>query len=619
MERRKGVTWLAMSWPIVLISVLLAHALNAQQNPPRNFTRQFAALPDSAKVQYVLANHHALYTSSLDTAEIILTEAASIARRHQWKADEAFCNIYLGVVGFYRGDFDVALPKYLKAYDIFDSLNHYDGLARVCNEAAVLYSRNKNMPKAYEYLDKAESYAKQANNNASLGTALYHKAVYLEREGRQRESEKLYEQVYEIRTSMNDSIGLAHVLMDIANIAARRKDRTTALKHINRSTELFTLLGDRQGTAMSLVNTGELLFGLGEYRLAIEYFERCLEQARAIGFTDLVRHSYDQLASAHVKLNDYRSAFANQKQAQAYNDSLFTIERTKAISELTAKYETEKKEQQLALQQQQLEIKESQIRSTTALIAALIVILMLFILVFILYRERQRRSKALRDKEHELNLREASVRSSIESQELERRRFAQDLHDGMGQLISTLKLSLATSRNEHAQTDSRNQISLLDDMSDEIRRIAFNLMPHALVQHGLVAALEEMCHQLMRTTSIRVTVAAHDFPAGLGDLASTSLYRVIQEWINNVIKYNSATEISVQLIGHEDELSVMVEDNGAGFHPSVLENSKGNGWRNIRTRIDLLKGSVTVESEPGRKGSGLIVSIPLKNGKALAA
>ena len=148
-------------------------------------------------------------------------------------------------------------------------------------------------------------------------------------------------------------------------------------------------------------------------------------------------------------------------------------------------------------------------------------------------------------------------------------------------------------------------------MQKEIRGIAFNLMPQTLIQHGLVPALNEMGLRITSSGKVVVSVGAFETPDRLSEVQEISLYRAIHEWVNNILKYAGATSIQIQLVGHGDELNVTIEDNGEGFDVRLLENGKGNGWRNILSRTKLLHGDVEVDSNVGRSGTILIIRIPI--------
>ena len=147
-------------------------------------------------------------------------------------------------------------------------------------------------------------------------------------------------------------------------------------------------------------------------------------------------------------------------------------------------------------------------------------------------------------------------------------------------------------------------------MHAEIRGIAFNLMPQTLIQSGLVPALEEMAMRMNESGKVFMKVSGFDLPSRLEELQEISLYRVIQEWLNNILKYSEATSIDLQLVGYEDEISIVVEDNGNGVDPAVLSQGKGHGWRNIQTRLTLIRATWEIDSRPAVKGATFIIHMP---------
>ena len=208
-------------------------------------------------------------------------------------------------------------------------------------------------------------------------------------------------------------------------------------------------------------------------------------------------------------------------------------------------------------------------------------------------------------------MKEAQIRATIESQENERKRFAQDLHDGMGQLISALRLtihSLDSPGGESAEAHFSKAETLLNDMHQEIRSIAFNLMPQTLVKNGVIPALREVINRLT-SSSIAITVSSFEFPERLDQIKEIALYRILQEWLNNIIKYSNAQHIDIQFVGHERELTVVIEDDGDGFDARVLQESQGHGWKNIQSRLSFLSGTVYIDTQPGRKGTSLTLNI----------
>ncbi|MEQ9287371.1 MAG: 7TM-DISM domain-containing protein [Cyclobacteriaceae bacterium] len=216
------------------------------------------------------------------------------------------------------------------------------------------------------------------------------------------------------------------------------------------------------------------------------------------------------------------------------------------------------------------------------------------------------------------NNQEAMMKAIVKGQEDERNRFARDLHDGFGQMISSLMLNIrglqsAAPKKEKERTGIfQLSVSILNDMYVELRNICFNLMPQTLIAAGVGEALKEFAARINSSGSLVVEVSLFDMEKRLAEVQEISIYRIAQEWVNNVIKYSDATRIDLQVTRDDDEITLIIEDNGNGFDKSVLVSGKGNGWKNIHSRTNLIKGEVELDTSPGLKGSTFILNAPAK-------
>lgn len=152
-------------------------------------------------------------------------------------------------------------------------------------------------------------------------------------------------------------------------------------------------------------------------------------------------------------------------------------------------------------------------------------------------------------------------------------------------------------------------------MHQEIRNIAFNLMPATLIQFCLKEGLREFAQRMNQPGKISIEVTVFGLEDRLEELLEISLYRVIQEWVNNAIKYASPHKNSIQLTHHEEELSLIIEDEGKGFNPIILENTSGNGWRHIQSRLQRIGAQWEVDPHAERKGTSFIIDVPSKGVK----
>lgn len=204
----------------------------------------------------------------------------------------------------------------------------------------------------------------------------------------------------------------------------------------------------------------------------------------------------------------------------------------------------------------------------------------------------------------------------IEGQENERKRVSRELHDGIGQLFTAIKMNMQHLRNGLGEGMSENvseRLKLLEHnigvAIDEVKHISHNLMPEVLEQFGLRPAMEDLVKTWNSTGNVSVNLETVGINDPLPAQMELSLFRMAQELITNSVRHSGASSVFVQLIGHGPSIVLMVEDDGKGFDPE--EDSGGLGLRNIRSRAELLEGSVEIDSALG-KGTVTTIEIPLK-------
>jgi len=288
----------------------------------------------------------------------------------------------------------------------------------------------------------------------------------------------------------------------------------------------------------------------------------------------------------------------------------------KSIAEMQVKFDVEKKDLELLKNKAEMEAKEKQAFIKNIIIIGIIGLIILLIIVgFLFYRKKQIEQQAKLDTEIAYQ-KEIRTKAVLDAEEKERRRIAQDLHDGVGQLLSAAKLNLSNleskleDQNEDQKTAMQNAISLLDDSVKEVRIVSHNMMPNTLIKQGLGNAVREFITKLGNAPSLKVDLEIIGLDSRLNQQIETIVYRVIQEIVNNIIKHAKASHISMQLVKHETEFSIMIEDNGVGFNTNNIAEFEGIGLKGIQTRIEFLNGTVHFDSAIGR-GTTIIIDVPL--------
>jgi signal transduction histidine kinase len=290
-------------------------------------------------------------------------------------------------------------------------------------------------------------------------------------------------------------------------------------------------------------------------------------------------------------------------------DSVLDKDKASIIYEMESRFQAEQKGRHIAQLQNEalskdLEIQQSRFIMWSILAGAAV----LGMAIAWFYKQQHFRIRGERARERE-DLQRQRFSAVIEAEENERSRVAKDLHDGLGQLISTAKLGLTAVSLPSHDVQSQlltNSIQVLDRATQEVRSIAHNLMPAALSELGLRAALEDMTVKIneAKFMSVKLTMAGLD--ERLPGTVEVAVYRVVQEVINNMLKHSRADRIMISLQRTGNALSLSIADNGVGFEKEMITRSKGLGWKSIFSRIAMLNGNIEVDTRPG---AGTSVSI----------
>lgn len=235
---------------------------------------------------------------------------------------------------------------------------------------------------------------------------------------------------------------------------------------------------------------------------------------------------------------------------------------------------------------------------------AITTVAMLWLLLEMLYLSNQNHI-AISNLTHQRKNQTAAI---VHAQEQERRRTARDLHDSLGQLLSTMKVYYERFPDQ-PHSIAPNMMALIDQAVSEIRSISFNLMPQILESKGLEPALQELINKVRQTVDFNVFLYIRDMELlPMKMELQFNIYRVVQESMTNIIKHAHAKEVNIHLINTNEELTITIEDDGVGFNPEEGVQ-KRSGLQHIAARIEWCDGKFEIDS--GAKiGTTLIIVIP---------
>lgn len=520
------------------------------------------------------------------------------------EADDALLHYEQGKAAYCAGDYEKALNYYLK------SIRYYENediplTITIYNLIGTLHKKQGDYGLASNYFKTGLRLSKDLNHLEGLGNSLNNLGLLSLQKGNIDSALVLFRRSTAYKISAFDTLGLSYNYDNLAQAFSILERKDSAYKYFELAIEFKNLSKERTGKAIVQNNFAEQL--LKEHKLdkAEELFREALLVAKDIGFKDLEDHILLKLSELYEKRGQAALALKTYKSHIDLKDSLFNIERVQVISEIETKYETEKKEQALLTKTEELIYMQ-------IIVVVLIAVFLLTMTIIFLQKNRTKLKQERALEVERAKMKQAQIEAAISSQEKERKRFARDLHDGFGQLISVLNLNLATLQNQPAKRQEvfDNSTEILDQMYKELKDICFNLMPETLIKNGIVDATQEFADRVNAADKIQIETNFFGLEERLTDVQEISLYRITQEWVNNVIKYSDAQNITIQLTKDEEELNLLIEDNGMGFDKSKLTRGSGNGWKNLNSRANLIKGELELDTLVGRRGSTLIVVAP---------
>ncbi|NVK83120.1 MAG: sensor histidine kinase [Cytophagia bacterium] len=516
-----------------------------------------------------------------------------------------------------KGQYDLALANNQMAKNIFEALNNTGFMNSVYDVIGQVYSLMGDHEAALPYFHRSYKMKRDKKDTFNIGIVLSNLTSLHNYLGNEDSVFYYAKLAKPILSKTSNYFFLANTVQVQANTYKDRGEFELAEEKYKEALALYERIDALAGIAETSYNYGFLKDTTGHFSDARVLYEKAMEYAGQTDISQIQMLSSQKLKDVYGQLGDYRKAYQMSLTYDSIRNAFLNAEKQRAITELSVQFETEEKEQKIELQDAQLQAQQNRLQRNQVLVLALVVIVLLLVIVFLLWKNRTEKAYRLERQEAQLKLREAEINAIINSQEKERNRFARDLHDGFGQLISVLKLNLdQLSKVSAKDGDKRMEVfkngeSVINEMYSELRNICFDLMPQTLVKRGLTPALKELGAKLSSTDQLNCEVLIFNNSPRLKELYEISLFRITQEWVNNILKYAEADNITIQLLKDPEELTLTVEDNGNGFDPQTFYEGAGNGWKNIQTRLKLINADFDLDSRPGIKGTMMTVNVPM--------
>lgn len=551
-----------------------------------------------------IANVHQ-YKSELDSALYFHKKALSIRKSINDSLGIADTYNNIGIVYDNKGQFDTALKYYFRALYFYEKKNDIAKQAMTNTNIGIIYKAQKEYAKALVYYRKAITlYLKTTDKfgqtiaAGNLGGLLinfkkYHESLkysFMAKEGYLQLGYKRY---------------LAYPLSNIAIVYDSLHQYSLAEKNYQKVIQLQEQFKNAFEVAENANAFAQCLIKQKKYRESINLSLKAVAFAKKAKAYLLEVYAYKNLQIAHTNLKSFEKANYFASLYSKGKDSLFESDKTKIIFDLETKYQTAKKEQ--LLQQKEAEAKQKNI----LLIGVSVLTLLVGLIGFLIYRQQKLRN-IQQEQEFELKnaISEIETQNKLQQQRLD---ISRDLHDNIGAqltfIISSIDnikyaFEITNKKLEHKlSTISSFTKSTIVELRDTIwamnnSEITFEDLNIRI--HNFVEKAKEVKDQI----NFSFTVSNEVMSVKLSSVEGMNLYRIIQEAVNNSIKYSNANTISIDVNQIDSQIQITIEDNGLGFDSENIE--RGNGLQNMQDRIEAMEGEFNLSSEP-EKGTKIIL------------
>lgn len=530
--------------------------------------------------------------------------------------------------------------KYLEAEKYFhqatdEYLNEDLKLGKYINLGEVYLKTNRRNKAKQEY-DKAEKLAsKNKNNKALCHIYLGYANIFFENK-EYGKAIAYYEKTIELSEKIGTQLLTTSSFLHLAVAYNKTKQAFKALPYLDQAA-IFLNKEPSANYQLNLYNTYASVYeNMGNYEKSLIYLKKAGVVKDSVFNTEKNKQFEELKIAYETKEKQQEIEFLK---LQKKKNELEISQKEKALKALNLEKELEasqhqntilqlqkdrsENENKIILLKKSRELAEAEASKSQQLKNAYLIGLIVFSvplsILLIVYYQKLKTQKALAKKQEELNVKQISnlkkeqelknIKASIEGQEKERKRIAQELHDAVGGSLAGIKLQL-----DHLSSKEPKLLGIIDNLDEaynQVRHISHDLLSRKIENEEFVEVIKNYLKNIAASTHL--TIEFSFFNEKLINEADntiqTNLYKIMQELVNNTIKHAKASSIEVQLNAHTDMINLLFEDNGQGF--VYDESRKGIGLRNINERINTLDGTVTIDSQPNY-GTLVNIIIPIK-------
>jgi signal transduction histidine kinase len=514
----------------------------------------------------------------------------------------------------------VYLIKSLKYFEIDSTKNiykrviSYQGLANI-------YRVTNNKIKQLKYLNLYLKEALKTKNDYQIGTALNGLGVYYDNLNEPKKALVLFKRAlkYKLRDNVYNSIN-----QNIGSIYLNHLNNIDSSYYYNK--RAVNKKASKRTLAFVYRDLAVIANRKKNYFIENKELLKSLKSIKLDPFPELEIELYKHLSENNKRLQNYKKSLFYLEKYDSLNSIVRNQSLIEKVEEIETKFQTEKKEKEnLKLKSTNIETEAKRVQNRNLLIGSLLFIILTSSIGFLSLKNSKRKRK-LAEQEKELEsqknltlLKEqelTTINAMVEGQEKERKRVAEDLHDNLGSVLATIKLHFENLQiNNQKKKINQDELfnkteNLIDEAYLKVRSIAHAKNAGVIANQGLLTAVQMMAEKISSADKINIEVIDYGLDKRLENSLEITIFRIVQELITNVIKHAEAKNAAINISSFDNNLNIIIEDDGKGFDLKKVDLKNGMGISSIKTRVKHLNGTFEIDSTL-KKGTSVIINIPI--------
>lgn len=544
------------------------------------------------------------------------TKALSLALKTGNKQRTADVYNNLGNLNLKTGNYKDALKYLSKALNIYEQLGLQGNQASTLNNMGLLYMNIDNFIKAKEYFSRAYKSFRLQNDSIGISATLANLAL-VQAEDHNTDSAIFYfDQAITIAQLNDNKYGLCISYQGLANLYSTIDNHELARNYYQKSKNIAVEINHSYQLAYANLGLSREMIKQNKPTEALVLANEALEIALKIDNKPLTYECHEVLSLVYENAHDYKNSLKHYREfarikEQVLSQNLLHQIYNQEISNLS---------ESNTIKQLEIEGQVSSISQKNTIIMFIVVSFIFIVLGLYLFYMNFRHRQNVKLQQTIISLSEKKSRAAVEAEIQERKRIGEELHDGLGQMLSVARLNISVLQQKSDLSEDRKKELLdsslysVDEAFNELRNISHNLAPTVLSQKGLSGALNDLAAQINQSNQMKMEVEVFGFYESLDNLIENTLYRAVQELLNNAIKHAKATHLVVQIIKSDTEITLMIEDNGIGFDADKVMLLSNGGLNNMKSRLENMNGTIFIDSSENR-GTIVSIVIPVRSSK----